>query len=103
MFTDISFISLSSCWTADIGAKYLSEVHGALLFVVVTKKFAPEPLFFQICLFITLLCTPTIGRHNTGFCQLAIFKGVHYPVTDDNENENMGNAPIALSHSRLFS
>jgi hypothetical protein len=59
MHTDISFISLSSCRTAYIGAKYLFEVHRALLFVVMTKKFAPEPLFFQIYPFITLLCTPT--------------------------------------------
>ena len=60
---NISFFSLSSCRTAYIGAKYLSEVHGALLLVVVTKKFALEPLFFQIYPFITLLCPPTTIIH----------------------------------------
>jgi hypothetical protein len=69
---NISFFSLSSCRTAYIGAKYLSEVHGALLLVVVTKKFALEPLFFQIHPFITLFCTPTRSLCQAFFPVLAI-------------------------------
>jgi hypothetical protein len=59
MDPNVPLISLSSCRTAYIGAKYLLEVHWVLLFVVVTKKFALEPLSFQIFLFIPLSCTPT--------------------------------------------
>jgi hypothetical protein len=59
---DIASLELSSCWTFNIRAKYLWEVHWALLLVVVTLKFARDPLFFQIYPFITLCCGPTIMR-----------------------------------------
>jgi hypothetical protein len=51
---DIATITLASCRTINIRAKYLLEVHWALLLVVVTQKFAREPLFIQIYPFTTL-------------------------------------------------
>jgi hypothetical protein len=51
---DIATITLASCRTIKIRAEYLLEVHWALLLVVVTQKFAREPLFIQIYPFTTL-------------------------------------------------
>jgi hypothetical protein len=46
MDADIATSTLPSCRTLKIRAKYLFEVHGPLLLVVVTQKYAREPLFF---------------------------------------------------------
>jgi hypothetical protein len=48
MDADIATSTLSSCLTLKIRAKYLFEVHWALLLAVVTQKCAPEPRFIQI-------------------------------------------------------
>ena len=52
MDADIAGTTSAFYRTVRIRAKYLLEVHWALLFVVVTKEFAREPLFFQISKFI---------------------------------------------------
>jgi hypothetical protein len=46
MDANIATSTLSSCRTLKIRAKYLFEVHWHLLLVVVTQKYAREPLFF---------------------------------------------------------
>jgi hypothetical protein len=59
MDADVSISTPASCRTRNIGAKYPFEVHWLLLFGVLTKEFAREPLFFQIYPSSTLLCCPT--------------------------------------------
>jgi hypothetical protein len=46
MDANIATSTLSSCWTLKIRAKYRFEVHWHLLLVVVTQKYAREPLLF---------------------------------------------------------